>query len=199
MASCPLPAGAASSGGGVLQVGNSAAGITSGTAVLNLGTTGTVAYGNPTIIGNPGFSGAINLTTGTFNDNPGGGYLAVGGNGSGLGGYGSLNITGGTLNINGTSGIRIGDQGIGSFTQSGGVLSASRYFVVGFQTGGVGVDTITGGSTTVTASYRTIIGNNGLFGVGTLNIGTEAGGSGLFTSQVEMRQRRQRNRGAQSG
>ena len=178
--------GAASSGGGALNVGNSAAGINSGTAVLNLSTTGTTAFGNPTIIGNPGFSGAINLTTGTFNDNPGGGYIAVGGNGSGIGGYGSLNITGGTLNINGTSGIRVGDQGMGSFTQTGGVLNSSRYFVVGFQSSGVGVATVTGGSTTVTTSYRTIIGNNGLFAAGTLNIGTEAGGNGLFTTQVEM-------------
>jgi fibronectin-binding autotransporter adhesin len=155
------------------------------TGVMNLSSGGTLAYSSVNIGNTTGASGAINLAAGTFNafNTSNDVYLGVGVNG----GYGSLNITGGTLNTNDASGMRVGEQGLGSYTQSGGLLQTTRYFVVGFQAGGTGVATFTGGAAAIGGGYRTIVGNNGGNSVGTLNIGTEAGGNGVFGStQIEM-------------
>ncbi len=174
--------GGASSGGGALNVGTGLGNV----AVLNLGSSGSVSYGQTDVGGagsSSGGAGAINQSgSGTVNF-AGGGYEEVG-----FGGYGSYVLTGGTLNFNSSTGFRLGDQtgGLGSYLQTGGTCTLTRYFVVGANSGTapVGVATFTGGTFlgNNNSSYYIILGNAGTAS-GTLNIGTEAGGNALFASR----------------
>lgn len=175
-----------SSGGGSLIVGGAA-----GNAVLNLATTGAVTFNGADVGGitgslsSPSGAGAVTQSSGTFNYSNGtAGYLELGtgvlANG-GSGAYGAYALSGGTLTSNGAaSGVRIGAVGIGSFTQSGGSFLLGRELSIG--TYGTGVATFTGGTATGSAAYNILIGE--VSGTGTLNVGTQAGGTATLIGQA---------------
>ena len=181
-------AGAASSaGGGSLNVGNA----TGQCAVLNVNTTGALSFGTTSgvvTIGDTGSSGAINQTSGLFNalgSVTSSVYLTVGN-----GGYGSYNLSGGTLTVGNSSnqdgGVRVGataSTGQGVFAQSGGTVNVARYFTTGTSSG-TGVATFTGGTFNSSTTYSILAGDSGAGAVGTVNIGTEAGGSAAVISQA---------------
>ncbi len=163
----------------------------SGRGVFNMNSSGTVNFTStaPSIGGAGGATdtgtGAINQTAGTLNLTSGSStYLTIGNNNTGTSGtaYGSYNLSGGTLTITSGSGIRNGYGGMGSWVQSGGTLNCGRYFVTGGGfTSGKGVATFTGGTTTVNSAYRIHLSDNAASN-GTLNIGTEAGGTASVTT-----------------
>ena len=168
-------------GGGALSLG-----IGSGNrAVLNLAGAGTENFYATVNVGGAGASangaGVINQSAGMVNLMNSSGYLELG-----YGGYGAYVLSGGTLNFTSASGTRIGDNtgGVGVFLQTGGACNLTRYFVVGGNNGTapVGVATLTGGMLTGSTGYYFILGNAGT-ATGTLNIGTEAGGSAILVSQ----------------
>jgi autotransporter-associated beta strand protein len=175
-----------SSGNGGLNVGNGA-----GRAVLSLSSTGSLAFsdyislggiaGNSSDIG----SGAITQSAGTLSIGSGATYLELGTGGAGT--YGYYHLAGGALNMVNASGVRIGASGLGVFLQTDGSLNCSRWFAIGSGTGpngiggGAGVATFTGGSATISASYRILVGDKA-GSTGVLNLGTLAGGSATLTA-----------------
>ena len=178
-------AASGSSGGGSLIVGG-----TAGNAVLNFATSGTITFNGAEVGGitglasSPSAAGVINQSSGTFNYAPGASsYLDIG---TGMqsagspGGYGAYLLSGGTLTSNGSAaGMRVGAVGLGTFTQTGGTVVLGREMSVG--TYGTGVATFIGGTTTGSTGYGILIGDAA--GVGTLNLGTQAGGNATLQSQ----------------
>lgn len=162
-----------------------------GRGVFNMNSSGAVNFTSGTDgfrIGGDGGTGdtgvgALNQTAGTLNLISGASiYLQIGFNGSSGSAYGSVNQSGGTLTVTSGSGIRLGYQGMGSWMQSGGTLNCGRYFVIGGgNVNGNGVATFTGGSATVNSAQRIHLSDNAAC-KGTLNIGTEAGGSASVTT-----------------
>ena len=190
----------ASSGSSTLNVGGA-----SGKAVLNINTTGALNFQStqPSIGGAGGATdtgvGAVYQTSGTVQYCGAGNYLSLGveapgtqvsGLGSGEGfAYGYYNLSGGTVlttnSSSNPSGIRIGAGGVGVWYQTGGDVICPRYFVVGGNgtQGGNGVATLTGGTVaaSVGQSYSTGLGGKPNAS-GILNLGTEAGGTAVFTN-----------------
>jgi autotransporter-associated beta strand protein len=166
-----------STGNGTLSIGAAGAG-----AVLNINTTGTVRFGGSPVLGRvAGGAGAIVQTSGTVNMSSGSGYLEIG-NGA-ANAYGSYLLAGGSLATSDSSGIRVGDSagGTGVWMQTGGSLLANRYFAVGDSSSNA-VATFTGGTATVAAGYRFLIGDSATT-TAALNVGTEAGGTAVLTNQ----------------
>jgi autotransporter-associated beta strand protein len=176
----------ANSGGGSLIVGGAA-----GNALLNIATTGTVAFSAPDVGGitgttsSPSAAGAISQSSATFNYASGAAsYLELG---TGVlstgspGGYGAYTLSGGTLTPNSTAtGVRVAAVGLGSFLQSGGNFALGRDLSIG--TYGTGVATFTGGTATGSTNFGVTIGD--VSGSGTLNLGTQAGGAAMLISQA---------------
>jgi autotransporter-associated beta strand protein len=176
----------------------------SGSAVLNVNTTGSVTFPAPNVGGVTGVSsggaaGAINVYSGTFSTGTTtNNIMAVGTGviGSGVGGYGSVQISGGTFAGTGT--VAIGAEGYGVYTQTGGSATV-RNFDVGYTSasgsgvGGSGVATFTGGTFTETASILAAAnltgGSNLTSASAQLNLGTEAGGTARmnFAGSVGLR------------
>jgi autotransporter-associated beta strand protein len=172
---------ASSSGGGNLNVASAAG----NTAVVNFNSSGTLTFNTAFNVGASGGAGAVNQTAGTVNAlNAPFIYIEIGNGAAGT--YGSYVLSGGSLITTGASGIRVGDGigGIGIFTQTGGTLSLSRYFAVAANVAGdapVGVATFTGGTATVASGFQFLVGDSN--GTGVLNLGTQAGGMAVLTSQ----------------
>ena len=174
------------SGNGSLVIGTAA-----GNGVLAVNTTGTVAFGGQTFnVGTASGAGRRDLPdSGAVNakDTTSVGYVNLA---SIAGGYGYYSLTSGNLNLSvggaggGWTGLRVGQNGLGSYVQSGGTMSLSRYFSIGtgsaVNSAASGVATFTGGSAASSTAFSIFVGE---YGSGVLNIGTEAGGTALFTSQ----------------
>jgi len=149
----------------------------SGSATVNFASTGTFALGAVTLGSGTG-AGAINQSSGSINANEGTGYIEIG-NGAATA-YGSYVLSGGTLNTTNTSGIRIGDVGMGIFTQTGGTMNLTRFFAIGASLG-KGVATFTGGTATGDGTRGFLVGDSAS-ATGIFNLGTQAGGNATIIS-----------------
>jgi fibronectin-binding autotransporter adhesin len=171
---------ASSSGGGNLNVATAAGNV----AVVNFNSSGTRTFNGAFNVGASGGAGAVNQTAGAVNALNNAGYIEIGNGAAGT--YGSYVLSGGSLTTTSASGIRVGDGtgGIGIFTQTGGALSLSRFFAVAANAAGeapVGIATFTGGTATVVPGFQFLVGDSD--GTGVLNLGTQAGGTAVLTSQ----------------
>lgn len=184
--------GGASTGAG----GNVRIGGTAGRAVLNLDSTGnfnfattgggSVWLGGTQTAGATGV-GAINQSAGnvtmlTLNS---GNYLELGVSTDTSTAYGSYLLSGGSLSVQNVNGMRVASGGYGVFTQTGGQLYCGRWLAIGASPGSAvfsqGVMTLLGGTTAVNPSYRFLLGDR-QNSSGTLNIGTQAGGTASVTN-----------------
>ncbi|WP_367874534.1 autotransporter-associated beta strand repeat-containing protein [Luteolibacter sp. Populi] len=167
--------GASTKAAGALEVGNAA-----GDGTLNLDSSAALVFNGTPVVGNgaltPG-AGAIRQSSGTVTFSQDTQYLNIANT---TGSYGSYELSGGTASTPTGSGLRVGWNGPGVLTQSGGSLSCGRWFVVGGASSR-GVATFTGGTATTNASYR-LIGGDQVSGNGTINIGTAAGGTSVFSA-----------------
>lgn len=109
--------------------------------------------------------------------------------GEALGATGNYNLTNGTLNLN--ANFQIGASGTGIFTQTGGIVNANNFPVVGRFTGGTGTLTVSNGAfNQLDPAAGLIIGESGagtlaLSGGGAVNVqnnlslATQPGSSGI--------------------
>ena len=188
--------GTGSSLGAGSLIGGLFVGDGSGTAVLNMNSTGQLwfdvyaAIGGLTGDGADTGSGAVNQTSGTINVNTvtgGASYVAypleIGAGGPSA--YGYYGLSGGTLNCfpyisAAAESIRVGALGQGVFVQSGGTVNTPAYFDVGTYSGGSvlgggnGVATFTGGGAVISTGIRLGVESGG---TGVMNLGTQAGGA----------------------
>lgn len=108
---------------------------------------------------------------------PASGYLRLGGS---AGAYGAWQLQGGRLDAStgGRSGARVGDGGHGVFHQSGGVFLCERWFSIGGDGGAAGasVASFTGGRAELVSTGRIQLAER-TGSIGTLNLGTQAGGN----------------------
>ena len=148
------------------------------------GDSGTIGFnantGQQIIVGNNG--------NGIFNQ--GNGDLNLGGNGVTLdiaanaGSHGTYNLSGGTLE---TSGLTVGDAGIGSFSNTGGAHTVSGSLTVANQAGSAGTYAISGAGTLAVAGDGTkIVLGNAANTTGTLNINTTTGGVTLANANQQL-------------
>jgi autotransporter-associated beta strand protein len=166
----------------------------------NLGSTGTVNQtggtvtempaGNWTIVGADNGKGIYNQSGGTFESN---GWLVVGQGGGGL--------ANGTYNLSGTGHLivdnqfRIGQDGVGNFTQGPGTTvdqtgdssSGDHWTYIGNNTGDTGTYTLNGGTANLnrvmlgTAGIGVFVQNNGTLNLQRdISVG-DSGGSGSYT------------------
>ena len=140
-----------------LYIGNEK--VASGT--YTLGGTGELNVDNELVVGRETGTGILNVNGGTLTTS-GNGNLYVGRRNS----VGTLNQTGGTISVNREFGVGTRDDnkiGIGTYTLSGGSLTAANNIFIGKEQGASGTMTMTGG--TMTGSDKLIIGDNGASGV----------------------------------
>ncbi len=142
-----------------LYVGNTA----TGTLTLN---SGTFSLSNILKVGaTAGSSGTINVNNGTFN------VLPTITNSCGIdlaptaGAAGTMNVKGGTSTV---QNLNVGQNGTGTYNQTGGSLTAKAYFSIADQTSANGTANVSGGTLTV---MHLMVGNRG---TGSL---TQTGGS----------------------
>ena len=165
-----------------------------GRTAVNFNSSGNFTYGttagNTRIGGNDGAgdtgAAAVTQTNGNVTFARNGSYLEFGTNtGATATSYGSYLLTGGAFTTTVNGGARIGNGGLGVFTQTGGTANIGRWLAIGASTGAAaaskGVVTLTGGSLTVNSGYRALLGER-QNASGTLNIGTQAGGDATMTS-----------------
>lgn len=161
-----------------------------GRGVLNFNSNGNFAFGTTggdvRVGGNSGVSdsgiGAINQTSGNVTLARSGTYLEIGVGGASNTAYGSYSLSGGNLTITSLGGIRVGNGGIGSFVQTGGVLNIGRWFAIGAgNASGNGTVTFSGGTAAVNTSYRILVGDTA-GARATFNLGTQTGGNAVVTS-----------------
>ncbi|WP_265594930.1 autotransporter-associated beta strand repeat-containing protein [Haloferula sp. BvORR071] len=167
--------GAAAKGTGVLEVGNAAG---NGTVIFEQ--TGTLTFNATPVVGTGAIAsaGAIRQTAGTVTFAQDGQYITLGNT---TGSYGSFELSGGTATTPTGAGVRVGFNGTGVLTQTGGTLTSNRWFAIA-NANGRGVYTITGGTAGInSASYR-LIGGDSTNGIATINIGTALGGTGSFSA-----------------
>jgi len=158
-------------------------------ASLRMDSTGTLDFsGSVRLAPGDGSAASIHQSDGTVNvGGPGVEYLEIGGGvATASGSYGAYHLNGGTLNTGGggsVSGMRIGNEGLGAFVQTGGLLNSARWLAIGGFGGlkGEGVATFLGGEATVAPGYRFLIGDRA-DSSGTLNLGSLAGGSANVTT-----------------
>ncbi|MDB6077579.1 MAG: hypothetical protein JWO82_1326 [Akkermansiaceae bacterium] len=161
------------SGAGALTVGDKPS-----KGALLIADTSTVVFNGTAIAGNNAAGpGVIRQTGGTATYGADSTYLTLG---TVANSYGSYELAGGSLTTIANSGVRVGQSGYGVLTQTGGALSSGRWFALG-GAGGHGVATFSSGTASVSAAYRTILGDQAA-GDGVLNIGTEAGGDAVFSA-----------------
>ncbi len=149
------------------------------------------AAGNTRIGGNDASGdtgiGSVSQSSGNVTFARSGTYLELGTNTGGATptAYGSYLLSGGTFKTTNDGGMRVGNGGMGSFTQTGGTATIGRWLAIGGSTGAAaasnGVVTLTGGSLTVNTTYRALLCDR-QNASGTLNIGTQAGGSATMTT-----------------
>jgi autotransporter-associated beta strand protein len=169
-------------------------GGSAGRTAVHFNSTGTFNYGttagNARIGGNDGSgdtgAGAASHSSGNVTFARNGTYLELGTNsGASPTSYGSYELSGGTLTTTVNGGMRVGNGGLGVFTQSAGTANIGRWFAIGASTGAAafsqGVVTLTGGNLTVNGGFRTLICDR-QNSSGTLNIGTLAGGSAVMSN-----------------
>jgi fibronectin-binding autotransporter adhesin len=191
--------------GGTLQLGVNNALPATTVATFNVGTldlNGHVQSINQLIVNNSALNqsnGSLTVTGGQDGD------VQIGGL---AGSTGSYTMTGGALNV--TAGpMDTGWYGNGTFTQSGGTVTAASYCIVGRQTGSTGSYAISGGllqqtgagqlliigeqgsgtlsvsgSGLVTAATRLQVGGGAGLGNGTVNLGAGVSGGTVQTNQV---------------
>ncbi len=178
---------------GIFNVGG-----VNGRAVVNIDTTGGITntgsyYGiggtqpDTTDTG----VGVLHILAGTFATGNNNNYTEVGTGGlNGGGSYGCITLqAGGTYSTLGNSGARFGAGGVGVLYQTGGTLNSTRWFALGSQAGGggtanaggVGEAIILGGTATVASGYRILLSDKS-GGRGTLDLGTEAGGTAVVSA-----------------
>lgn len=167
--------GASTKANGLLEVGTA-----QGKGVLNIGGTSTLFFNGTPVVGTgavtPG-SGAIRQSGGTATYSVSGQYFTLANT---VGSYGSYELSGGTMSSPTDSGIRVSWNGPAVLTQSGGSLSAGRWFAIG-GTNAKGIATFTGGTATTIPNYRLIAGDQA-GGNGTINVGTAAGGNAVVST-----------------
>ena len=166
------------------------------TGVLNINTTGTLAFATTFNVGEAGVNGVVNQTSGTVSSvTSGGNYIMIGNNG-----YGSYTLAGGTLTAGSSTtiqGIRVGGSqsgtstggvpNIGVLTQTGGTLNVYRYLAIGTNpaaapNASTGLVTFTGGTANLgLGTYRVLLGD-ATNSTGIMNVGTEAGGTAVVTA-----------------
>ena len=160
---------------GLLEVGTA-----QGKGVMTIGGTSTLLFNGTPVVGTglitPG-SGAIRQSSGTVTYSVAGQYFTLANT---AGSYGSYELTGGTMSTPTDSGIRVGWNGPGVLTQSGGSLGSGRWFALG-GANSKGIATFTGGTATTIPGYRLIAGDQ-TGGSGTINIGTAAGGNAVVST-----------------
>ena len=136
-----------------------------GTGTLTLNS-GTFSSGSILKVGSTaGSSGTINVNNGTFNvlptiTNSCGVDLA-----SAAGATGTMNVKGGTSTV---QNLNVGQQGTGTYNQTGGSFTAKAYFSIADQASATGTTNVSGGTLTAT---HLMVGNRG---TGSL---TQTGGS----------------------
>ena len=147
--------GAVSQSGGNFWIGR----VGNGTGVYNLygGTLaksgGTFALGEV-----PGSTGYFNMTNGTFTSSV---DMFLGAD---AGGVGHFTASGGTLNA---TTLRVGNNGAGTFDQSGGAVNVNSYLFIGTESkSATGTYTMTGGTLKVPNQPVSV----GRYGTGTLDI-----------------------------
>ncbi len=177
--------GSLSGGGGFILAGGASA-----RATLRIDTTDTVeAPGAMIVGGGQDAAAAVRLLSGTLVTNgPGVTYTEFGGGASSTktAAYGALHLEGGRFDAGGggsASGIRVGNDGLGLIEQTGGELIVPRWFAIGGEGNleGEGVVNLLGGTTEVASGFRFLISDR-TGSIGTLNIGSLAGGSAEVTS-----------------
>jgi fibronectin-binding autotransporter adhesin len=170
-------AGLVKAGTGLLDISgqNTYAGnttITGGTLELAAG--GTINNAGQIIVGGRG-GAAFNLSGGAVTTSNSGNALYVGQN---SGQPGAVNISGGSLTITGTSvsAIALGDNGNGTYNQTGGVVNVAGGFRMCNDPPSTAVASITGGSLTTTGGIILAYGGAGQItgGTGTMTIGGSA-------------------------
>lgn len=99
--------------------------------------------------------------------------------------YGAYLLHGGRFETDAASasGVRVGGHGLGLWEQSGGEADINRWFSVGGPGGieGEGVVNLLGGSLTVNRRFRILLADSP-GSIGTLNLGTQAGGDADVTT-----------------
>lgn len=149
-------------------------------------TAGSTRVGGNDTAGDTG-AAAVSQSSGNVTFARSGTYLELGSNTAGATAtaYGSYLLNGGTLTVPAGGGMRVGNSGMGSFTQTGGTANIGRWFAIGTSTGAAafsrGVVTLTGGNLTVDAGFRALVGDR-QNSSGTLNLGTLAGGNAVMTT-----------------
>lgn len=157
-------------------LGNLELAVPSGTAVLEQAGDSTIVFG-----GNPGIGtgqdavGIIRQSGGSSTYASGGGYLSIA---NGTDSFGALELSDGSLVTGADSGIRLGLNGTGNLIQTGGDLTSNRWFAVGGDNS-TGIATFLGGSATVTANWRLIVGDRS-GSTAVINVGTLAGGDAVL-------------------
>ena len=171
----------------------------SGLVSISSGTLG-INYGGSrdNAIGTSG-TGILNQTGGVVNFTPAtGGFLDLG---YAATGNGQINISAGTFNI-GTSSVasvlRVGNDGTGSLSMSGGALNSWGDLHIGRDTGSVGTVSLTGGTVTMGPAAKVYVGESGTatmtVGGGTstatlyapvfIDVGFSTGGSGTVNLET---------------
>jgi len=169
-------------------------GGSNGRSAVQFNSSGNFTYGtsagNTRIGGNDGAgdtgAGAVHQTSGNVTFARNGTYLELGANtGASPTSYGSYVLSGGTFNVTANGGMRVGNGGLGVFTQTGGTANIGRWLAIGASTSAAitsnGIVTLTGGNLTVNSGFRALLGDRQNTS-GTLNIGTQAGGTAVMTT-----------------
>lgn len=132
--------------------------------------------------------GALVIKSGEVLTGGGNAYIEIGGGFAPAdNSWGGLRVEGGSLFTEltpeaQTSGIRVGGNGVGVLTQTGGIINSRRWFAIGRPGGlaGEGVVSLLGGTTIVNPNFRILLGDSpGSYG--TLNLGTLDGGDAEVT------------------
>lgn len=161
------------------------AALSSRRAGLIVDTSGTLRFGGASLIGaGENAAGYIRLVNGTLitNGPTSRSFLEIGGGIPGNGSYGAFLVEGGRYESDlgdTTSGIRVGNDGLGYLLQTGGEVFSAGFLGIGGLGGdtGEGVYDLLGGEVEVDPDLRIQIGFRA-GAIGTLNVGTLAGGTG---------------------
>ncbi|HEX4053872.1 MAG TPA: NF038122 family metalloprotease [Tepidisphaeraceae bacterium] len=161
----------------------------------NIGSNGTYLLSGSGALDVSGGNEMVGIAgTGTLNQSGGSNTISGGLDiGNQAGALGTYMLSGSaTLSVTDTAGETIGDNGTGTFIQTGGTNNASNLFYVGFETGSSGTYTLSGTgalscSTTEyvgyigTGSFNQSGGTNTITGNNSLLIGTNVGSVGTYT------------------
>ncbi len=153
-------------------------------AGLVVDTSESLSFGGASLIGaGENAAGFIRLVNGTLTTNgpTSRSFLEIGGGIPGNGSYGAFLVEGGRYVSDlgdTTSGVRVGNDGLGYLRQTGGEIFSAGFFGIGGfgESSGEGVVDLLGGELEIAPELRLQIGFRA-GAVGTLNLGTQAGGN----------------------